>query len=65
MSCLRHLKLQIDRNLYEFLEEYGLTKKFIAYVKNESCNVNTMIIILKSIVSWDTLDVKKKKKDMF
>jgi hypothetical protein len=36
--------------------------KFIAYVKNESCNMNTMIITLKSIVSCDTLDVKKKIK---
>ncbi len=57
------MKLQIDRNLYEFLEEYGLTKKFIAYVKNESCNMNIMII--SSIVSSDTLDVKKKKRTCF
>jgi hypothetical protein len=56
---MRNLKLQIDRILYEFLEQYGLTKKFIAYVKNESYNMNTMITILKSIVSCDTLDVKK------
>jgi hypothetical protein len=28
-------------------------------VKNESYNMNTMITILKSIVSCDTLDVKK------
>jgi hypothetical protein len=49
----------MDRNLYEFLEQYGLTKKIIVYVKHESCNMNTMIIILKSIVSCDTLDVKK------
>jgi hypothetical protein len=37
--------------------KYGLTKKTLAYVKNENENLNTMTTILKSIVNCEILGV--------
>ncbi len=45
------------RNLQDFLEQCGLTKKFFVYVKDENANLNTMITILRSIVTCETLGV--------
>jgi hypothetical protein len=43
--------------LQDLSKKYGLTRKIFAYVKNESANMNTMIIVLKSIISCEALDV--------
>jgi hypothetical protein len=37
-------------NLIEVLNQYGLRKKIIAYVKNERSNLITMTTTLKSIM---------------
>jgi hypothetical protein len=47
----------LARSLQDLSKNYGLTKKILAYVKNESANMNTMTIVLKSIVSCEALDV--------
>jgi hypothetical protein len=47
----------LARSLQELSKKYGLTRKILACVKNESANSNTMIIVLKSIVSCEALDV--------
>ncbi len=46
----------LARSLQDLSKKYGLTKKILAYVKNESANMNTMTIVLKSIVSCEALD---------
>ncbi len=38
-------------SLQDLLEQYGLTKNIIVYVKNECANMITMTFALKSIVS--------------
>ncbi len=47
----------LARNLQDFLEQCGLIKNFFVYVKDEEANLNTMIVILKSIVTCKTLNV--------
>jgi hypothetical protein len=37
--------------LQDLLEQHGLTKKILSYVKDEATNLNTMIATLKLIVS--------------
>ncbi len=44
-------------SLQDLLEQYDLTKKILAYVKDEGANMNTMTTNLKSIVSCKTLGV--------
>ncbi len=51
------LKQTLIRILYDLLEQYGLTKKILAYVQNEGANMKTMTIALKSIVSYEALGV--------
>lgn len=41
------------------LEQYGLMKKMIFYVKDEGVNLNVLTTILKSIVNCEALDVIK------
>jgi hypothetical protein len=50
-------KKTLARSLQDLSKKYGLTKNILAYVKNENANLNTMIIVLKSIVSCEALDV--------
>jgi hypothetical protein len=45
------------RNLQNPLKQYGLIKKIIVYVKDERSNLNTMIVVLRSIMSCETLGV--------
>jgi hypothetical protein len=41
----------------ELLDQYGLTKNIVVYVKNEGANLNTMIIALKLIINCEALGV--------
>jgi len=44
-------------NLIELLDQYGLRKKIIAYVKDEGSNLTTMTIALKSIIKCKVLSL--------
>jgi hypothetical protein len=46
--------------LTKLLDQYGLKNKIIAYVKDEGSNLNTMIIVLKSIVKCEIFGLDKK-----
>jgi hypothetical protein len=50
----------LTRSLQELLEQYGLTKNIIVYVKNECTNLITMTFALKSIVSFEALGMIEK-----
>jgi hypothetical protein len=41
----------------DLLEQYGLTKNILAYVKNKGANLNTIIVVLKLVVSCEALGV--------
>ncbi len=49
----------LTRSLQDILEQYGLTKTIIVYVKNECANLITMTFALKSIVSFEALGMIK------
>ncbi len=40
--------------LIDLLDKYGLRKNIIAYVKDEEFNFNAMIVILKSIMNYES-----------
>ncbi len=46
-------------NLSNLLDSFGLSKKIIAFVKDEGANLNAMTLTLKSIVSCDTLGLEE------
>jgi hypothetical protein len=50
----------LTRILEDLLEQYGLTKNILAYVKNKGANLNTMTIALKLVVSCEALGVRVK-----
>ncbi len=41
----------LARSLIELLDKYGLRKKIIVYVKDESSNLNAMTTTLKVVVN--------------
>jgi hypothetical protein len=43
----------LAKSLQNLLEQYDLTKKIIAYVKDEGANSNTMTIALKLVVNCE------------
>jgi hypothetical protein len=45
--------------LIDLLEKYNLKKKIAEYVKDEGSNLNTMTIVLKSVVSCEVLDLEE------
>jgi hypothetical protein len=45
--------------LKKLLDSYGLSKKIIAYVKDEGKNLNYMTIDLKSIVNCEILSLEE------
>ncbi len=47
----------LTRILEDLLEQYGLTRNILAYVKNKGANLNTMIVALKLVISCETLGV--------
>ncbi len=47
----------LTRILEDLLEQYGLTRNILAYVKNKGANLNTMIVVLKLVISCETLGV--------
>ncbi len=51
------------KKLTKLLDNYALEKKFIAYVKDEGSNLNTMTTTLKSIVSCDMLGLEESFQD--
>jgi hypothetical protein len=42
----------------DVLAKYGFNAQIIAYVKNESCNFNTMTNALTSTISYETLSLQ-------
>jgi len=50
-ETFKTLKLTLARSLQDLLEQYGLTKNILAYVKDEGTNLNSMRITLRSIIS--------------
>jgi hypothetical protein len=44
-------------SLQDLLEQYGLTKNIVVYVKNEGANLNTMTTALKLIINCEALGV--------
>jgi hypothetical protein len=40
----------LTRILKNLLEQYGLTRNILAYVKNKGANLNTMIVALKLVM---------------
>jgi hypothetical protein len=61
LGFLKHLifRQALTKDLTKLFGKYDLRKKIIAYVKNERSNLNTMIITLKFIVSYDILGLPK------
>jgi len=55
----------LAKNLIELLDNYALRRKIIAYVKDEGSNLNTMTIILKSIVSCDMLGLEETFQNIY
>jgi hypothetical protein len=49
----------LAKNLKELLDSYGLSKKIIAYVKDEGTNLNFMTTTLKSIVNCEVLSLEE------
>jgi hypothetical protein len=49
----------LAKTLIDLLEKYNLRIFFVAYVKDEGSNLNTITITLKSIVSCEVLDLKE------
>jgi hypothetical protein len=49
----------LAKKLKDLLDNYALKKKHIAYVKDEGFNLNTMTATLKSIVSYNMLDLEE------
>jgi hypothetical protein len=47
----------LAESLQDLLEQYGLTKNIVVYVKNEGANLNNMTIALKLVVSYEALGV--------
>ncbi len=47
------------KKLIDLLDEYSLKYKFIAYVKDESSNLNTMTSVFKFVVKCETLSLKE------
>ncbi len=45
--------------MIKLLEKYNSKKKIILYVKDEGSNLNTMIIALKIVVSYDILSLEE------
>jgi hypothetical protein len=45
----------LAKDLIELLRKYNLKEKMIAYVKDESSNLNIMVVALKSIVNCNIL----------
>jgi len=52
-------------NLTKLLDQYGLRKKLIAYVKDERSNLITMITTLKSIVKCEVLSLDESFEGIF
>jgi hypothetical protein len=49
----------LAKKLIDLLEKYNLRKKIAEYVKDEGSNLNTMTIVLKSVVSCEVLDLEE------
>jgi hypothetical protein len=49
----------LAKNLIEWLDQYDLRKKIIAYVKDEGANLNAMIVILKSMVDCEVISMEE------
>jgi hypothetical protein len=47
----------LAKNLIALLNEYGLKKTIVAYVKNEGANLNAMTMALKSMVGCEILSL--------
>jgi hypothetical protein len=52
----RQKLVKILKNL---LDKYGLRKKIIVHLKDEVFNLNAMIIILKSLVSYEYIGLEE------
>jgi hypothetical protein len=52
-EATRTIGQTLTTNLLKLLNQYGLRKKMIAYVKDERSNLITMTITLKSIMKCE------------
>jgi hypothetical protein len=52
----------LAKNLIALLDEYGLRKKIVAYVKNEGANLNVMTMALKSRIHLRKLNIPIKTR---
>jgi hypothetical protein len=46
------------RNLTKLLDQYDLIMKIIAYVKNESANLNAITTLLQYVMNCEVLDME-------
>ncbi len=53
----------LARNLIDLLDEFGLRKKNIAYVKDGGYNMNAMTFVLKYVVNCETLGLQESFND--
>jgi hypothetical protein len=49
----------LAKSLTKLLDKYGLRKKIIVYVKDESSNINVMISAYKFVVNCEFLGIKE------
>ncbi len=54
----------LAKSLTKLLDKYGLWKKNIAHAKDERSNINSMIIVLKYIVSCELFELEKTFQDI-
>jgi hypothetical protein len=55
----------LAKNLIKLFDQYELKRKIIAYVKNERSNLDTIIIVFKSIVKCEALGLNESFHSTF
>jgi hypothetical protein len=58
-EALKTIGQTMARNLIKLLDQHGLWKKIITYVKNESLNLNAMTNAFKFVVCYDIFDLEE------
>jgi hypothetical protein len=64
-KAIKTIDQTLASKLVKLLNQYGLRKKIIAYVKNKGSNLNIMTIALKSIVRCQLLSLDEGFQGIF
>jgi len=58
-EALKTTRQTLTRNLIELLDQYGLRKNIIAYVKNEGLNLNALTNVFNFVVWCEIFGLEK------